>query len=87
VWTLVVVILDEFPVELEPGMLQIVGSEPTFNLAKRRGLADASEDMLDLLPLAVCVERGLSSADAPELAAVVGEDLSWLRIVMYGLVE
>ena len=63
--SLVIVVFDEFPVELEPGMFKVVGSEPSFNLALRGGLADAAEDMFDPLLLAVCVERGFASADAP----------------------
>ena len=38
-----VVVFDEFPVELEPGMFEVVGSEPSFYLAKRCRLADAAE--------------------------------------------
>ena len=86
-WTLVIVVFDEFPVKLEPGMFEVVGSEPSFNLTKRRRLADAAEDMFDSLLLAVCVERGLASAYAPELAAVVCEDLSWLGVFVYGSVQ
>jgi len=87
VWTLVVVVLDEFPVELEPGMFKVVGSEPSFNLTKRCRLADAAEDMFDPLLLAVCVERGFASADAPELAAMIGEDLSGFRVFVNGSVQ
>lgn len=68
-------------------MLLVVGSEPSFNLTECRGFADAAEDMFDSLLLAVCVERGLASAYAPELAAVVGEDLSWLGVFVYGSVQ
>jgi hypothetical protein len=66
--------------ELESRMLEVVGSEPSFNLSKRCGLADAGEDMFDPLVLAVPVEAGFSSAYAPELRSVIGEDLSWLRV-------
>ena len=52
----VVVVFDEFPVQREPRMLQIVGSEPAFDLSERRWLTDSSKDMLDLVSLAVCVE-------------------------------
>ena len=65
--SLVVVVFDEFPVELEPGMFEVVGSEPSFYLAKRCRLADAAEDMLDPLLLTVCGESGFASAYAPEL--------------------
>jgi len=84
VWAFIVVVFDEFPVEREPGMLEVVGSEPSFDLPKRRGLA---EDMLDPLLLAVGVERGLASAYAPELAVVVCESLSWLRVFVDGSVQ
>ncbi len=83
----VVIVLDELPVELEPCMLEVVGSEPSFDLAERGGFADAAEDMLDPLLMAVHVERGLASAHAPELASVVGEDLSWLRVFVDCSVE
>ena len=63
----VIVVVDEFPVEFESGVFQVVGSEPSFNLALRGGFADSSEDMLDPLLLAVRVEVGFSSAYAPEL--------------------
>lgn len=45
-----VVVFDEFRVELESGMLEVVCEEPPFDLAKRRGLTDAAEDMLDPFP-------------------------------------
>lgn len=66
-WPLIVVILDEFPVELESGMFEVVGSEPAFDLSERRRLADAAEDMLDPLLLTVRGEAGFASAYAPEL--------------------
>ena len=66
-WAFVIVVLDEFPVQRQPRMFQIVGSEPAFDLALRRRLADAAEDVLDVLLLAVRVEFGFSSAYAPEL--------------------
>ena len=50
----VVVVSDEFPVERESCMLQVVGSEPTFDLSKRGGFADAAWDMLDPILFAVC---------------------------------
>lgn len=56
-WPLVVVVLDEFPVEREPRMFELVGSEPTFDLSERRGLTDSAEDMLDPMVLTVCVEK------------------------------
>jgi hypothetical protein len=37
-------------------MFQVVGSEPSFDLSERCGFADAAEDMLDPLLLAVRVE-------------------------------
>ena len=46
-WTLVIVVLDEVLVELESRMFEVVGSEPSFDLSERRGLADAAEDMPD----------------------------------------
>jgi len=52
----VVVVFDEFPVELKSCMFQVVGSEPSFNLALRCGFADSSENMFDPMLLAVCVE-------------------------------
>ena len=55
-WSFVVVVFDEFPVERESGMFLVVGSEPSFNLALRCGFADSSEDMFDPMLLAVCVE-------------------------------
>jgi len=67
VWPLIVVILDEFPVELESGMFEVVCSEPSFDLSERRRLADAAEDMLDPLLLTVRGETGFASAYAPEL--------------------
>jgi len=54
--TFVIVVVDEFPVELESGVFLIVGSEPSLNLSLRRGLTDASKDMLDPLPLTVRIE-------------------------------
>ena len=66
-WPLIVVILDEFPVEPESGMFEVVGSEPSFDLSERCRLADAAEDMLDPLLLTVRGESGFASAYAPEL--------------------
>jgi len=83
----VVVVLDEFPVEWESSVFFVVGSEPPFNLALRGGFADASEDVFDSFLVTVRVEGGFASADAPELAAMVGEDLAWFRVFMYRLVE
>jgi len=85
--TFVVVVLDEFPVEWESSVFFVVGSEPPFNLALRGGFADASEDVFDSFLVTVRVEGGFASADAPELAAMVGEDLAWFRVFMYRLVE
>jgi len=42
-----VVVLDEFPVEFESGVFDVVGSEPSFNLALRCEFAYASENMFD----------------------------------------
>jgi len=53
VWPFPVVVFHEFPVELESGMLQIVGSEPSFDLALSGGFADSSKDVLDALTLTV----------------------------------
>lgn len=66
-WPFPVVILDEFPVEREPNMFLVVGSELSFDFALCCGFADSSEDVFDVLLLAVCVEGGFSSAYAPEL--------------------
>jgi len=68
-------------------MFEIVGPEPTFDLSECRRLADAAEDMLDPLPLAVDIEEGFTSSYAPELRSMVGEDLSWLRVFVDGSVE
>ena len=54
--TLPIVVMNEFPVEREPFMFQIVCSEPAFDLSKRCWLADAAEDMFDPMLLAVLVE-------------------------------
>jgi len=67
VWPFPIVVVDEFPVEWESGVFEVVGAEPTFNLPLRRRFADASENMLDPLLLAVLVEAGFSSPDTPEL--------------------
>ena len=48
-WSFVVVVFDEFPVECESGMFEVVGSEPSFNLALRGGFADAPEDVFDIV--------------------------------------
>jgi hypothetical protein len=50
-------------------------------------LADAAEDMLDLLLVTVCVEAGFASAYGPELWPMVCEDLSWLGVFVDGSVE
>ena len=63
-WSLVVVVFDEFPVEWESGMFEVVGSEPTFDLSERGWFADAAEDMLDSDGFTVCVEAGFASAYA-----------------------
>ena len=55
-WSFIVVILDEFPVELESGVFLVVGSEPSFNLALRGGFADSSEKMSYRVGLTVRVE-------------------------------
>ena len=86
-WTLVIVVFDEFPVELESGMFEVVCSEPSFDLSERCRFADAAEDVFDFFLVTVRVEGGFASADAPELAAMVGEDLAWFRVFMYRLVE
>jgi len=62
-----IVVLDEFPVEGEPCMFLVVGSEPSFNLTLRCGFADSSEDMFDAGVLAVEFEAGFSFPYAPEL--------------------
>ena len=54
--SLVIVILDEFPVEWESGVFLVVGSEPSFNLPLRCWPADSSEDMFDPFLVAVSVE-------------------------------
>ena len=43
-WSLVVVVFDEFPVELEFGMFLVVGSEPSLDFAHGCGFADSSDD-------------------------------------------
>ena len=86
-WSLIIVVLDEFPVELESGVFLVVGSEPAFDLTLGCGFADSSEDMFDAVPLAVGIKPRLAFPYAPELAAVVGEDLSGLSVLMYCLVE
>ena len=60
-------VFDEFRVEGEPCMLDVVGSEPAFDLSQRRRFADSSDDMLDPFGFGVCVEAGLAFAYAPEL--------------------
>ena len=52
-WSFPVVVFDEFPVEWESCMFEVVGSEPSFDLSKRGGLTYSAEDMLDPLLLAV----------------------------------
>ena len=51
-----VVVVDEFPVEREPVMFQVVGSEPSFNLSLRCWFPDASKNMLDPMLKTVLVE-------------------------------
>ena len=68
-------------------MFLVVGSEPSFDLALRCGFADSAEDMFDPLLLAVGVEAGFAFADAPELAAMICEDLSGFAVFMDSLVE
>ena len=41
-WTFVVVVLDEFAVELESGVFLVVGSEPAFDFALRGGFSDSA---------------------------------------------
>ena len=55
-WPLMIVVFDEFPVDREPRMFEVVASEPTFDLAEYGGFGDSTEDMLDPVSLAVCVE-------------------------------
>jgi hypothetical protein len=86
-WSFPIVVFDEFPVELESRMFQVVGSEPSFNLTLRCGFTDSSKDMVDPTLLAVGVEHGFSFPYAPELAAVICEYLSGLRVFMNSLVE
>ena len=83
-WSLVVVVFHEFPVERESRVFLVVGSEPSFDLSECCGFADSAEDVFDLLLVTVCVERGFSSSYAPELAAMVGEDFSWFRVFVDG---
>jgi len=66
-WSFVIVVLDEFPVDWESGVFLVVGSEPSFNLALRRRFPNSSEDVFDVMLLAVCVETGFSFSYAPEL--------------------
>jgi hypothetical protein len=56
VWPFIVVVFYEFLVELESGVFQVVGSEPSLDLAQCCGFADSTEDMLDLVLLAVGLE-------------------------------
>ena len=86
-WSFVVVVLYEFPVELESGMFLVVGSEPSFDLAEGGWFADSSQDMFDSSGFTIHIEAGFSSANAVELATVICEDLSWLRILVDGFVE
>ena len=55
-WAFVVVVFNEFPVGLESGMFQVVGSEPSFNLTLRRGFNDPSKNMFDPFGCIVGVE-------------------------------
>jgi len=87
VWTFPVVVFNEFPVELESGVLKVVCSEPSFDFAERGGFADSAEDVLDSDVFTVGVEGGFASAYAPELAAMIGEDLSRFRVFVNSLVE
>jgi hypothetical protein len=41
------VVFDEFPVELEPRMLEVVRSEPSFDLSERGRFTDAAKDVFD----------------------------------------
>jgi len=51
-----VVVVDEFPVEWESVMFQVVGAEPSFDLSLRGGFPDAAHDVFNPLLLAVPVE-------------------------------
>ena len=82
-WAFIVVVLDEFPVELESGVFLVVGSEPSFNLALRGGFTNSSKDMFDAVSFAVGIKPRLASPYALELAAVIGEDLPGLSVLMY----
>jgi hypothetical protein len=85
VWSFVVVVFDEFPVELESGMFEVVGSEPSFYLAKRCRLADAAEDMLDPLLLTCAVKldsslRTLQNCDPWSVRISLGLEYSWMAL-------
>jgi len=58
-WPLVIVLLDEFPMELESRMLEVVGSEPSFDLSEGRRLADAAE--MCLMPFSLLFASKLDS--------------------------
>ena len=44
---LVVIVLDEFLVQREPGVFLVVGSEPSFDLSERGRFTDAAKDVFD----------------------------------------
>jgi hypothetical protein len=52
-WAFITLVLDEFPMQCESGVLLVVGSEPGFDLAFRGGFVYSSEDMLDPFLVAV----------------------------------
>jgi len=49
-WSFPVVVFDEFPVEREPHMFEVVGSEPSFDLSKRGGFAYSIPPRICLIP-------------------------------------
>ena len=66
-WPFVIVVFDEFPVELESCMLLVVGSEPSFNLALRGGFTDVSKDMFDAYSWAAWSSSQIAFPAVPSL--------------------
>jgi hypothetical protein len=75
--------VDEFPMERESVMFQIVGSKPPFNLPLRGRLADASHDMFDSQLFTVPVEGELTLPNTPELRPMIRQSLTWFTELMH----